>query len=724
MKTSMEAGSAAIGRSAWAFLVMLVSAGVAMAQTPLIQETTTLSSDAAPIESDFSIPQSGAGQYQITLTDLGATLKSQQDGGPGQAPLDNVHVVITRGTTLVAKLDGNTVKTNAVATALFDATPGSYKAHIAGKPGTAPGSGPVGLKIASVASPSTSVLDLSGALIAPPAPQSDLRSYQAEVEIPADGDYEMTLADLKFPRDGTLETAGAFMTQAGSPSLAACLSIPAAGPACPSAQTVHLTAGKYQLIVAGALLAGSDAGVFAMHVTAVTSGAVIHSRRVELGSVKRISESALQLSAGDHTLSFKDLLFPASLSAGSALIATGAQATAVADLATIEKTFSVPATTTPYDVFVYATADATAATGSFVAEVKPVGSAAVLSVVQAVGDPAGNSRAFVFPVDLTAGGAYRTKFGDFQFPVALSGSRIAVVQNGALVGKTDVGASATLSLDSTLVAGRATVLVVSKAASAGSLSTSGGTFGLEMALAAGQTPNVLEVTQGIGGLVSVRKVSVTSAGRYDITISDLAAPAAFNDLMMVVSRGATKLGTLVVGSGGTKPNGGEAIFPDLDASTGNYSITLIATPNATVHASTYGILMATSPGAPTVTLTATPTSVNSGATVGLTWTSQSATSCVATSVPNVWSGAKALSGTDSSSAVTQATTFTLKCTDAAGRSTEKTASVSITAQNNNGGGGGGGGGAFDVLTLLALTLAAALHLGGRASRNPQRPHGR
>jgi hypothetical protein len=81
----------------------------------------------------------------------------------------------------------------------------------------------------------------------------------------------------------------------------------------------------------------------------------------------------------------------------------------------------------------------------------------------------------------------------------------------------------------------------------------------------------------------------------------------------------------------------------------------------------------------------------------------------------VWSGAKALSGTDSSSAVTQATTFTLKCTDTAGRSTEKSVSVSIAAQNNNGGGGGGGGGAFDGLTLLALTLAAALHLGARAA---------
>jgi hypothetical protein len=719
MKTSMEAGSAAVERNSWVraaqvFLWMLIPAGAVMAQTPPFQETTTLSTDADPIESDFSIPQSGAGQYKITLTDLGAKLPDPP-AGPGKAPLDSVHVVITRGTTVVVKLDGNIDKTVAVSTVLFDATPGTYKAHIAGKPGAATGSGPVGLKITSVASSTTTVLDLSGSLAAPQTTQPDLRSYQTDIDVPADGDYTLTLADLEFPRAGALETAGAFLLQAGAPSLSACLNIPAIPTVCESTQTVHLTAGHYQLVVAGALLSGADAGVFAMQVTSVATGAVIHSRRVELGTVKRLSESALQLSAGSHTLSFKDLLFPVSLSAGSAMVATGAQSAATVDAVTIDKAFTVPATSTAYDVFAYAAPDATAATGSYAVEVKPVSGPVALSVVQAIGDPASTARAFVFPVDLTAAGTYRTKFGDFQFPVALSGSRIAVVQNGAIAGKTDAATGTALSLDTPLVTGRATVIAVAKAAGSGALAQSGGTFGLEMATV-GATQPVFEATQGVGGLVSVRKISVTSAGHYDVTIADINAPSTFNDLMLVASRGSQKLFTLVVGSGGSNPQADSATYPDFDATAGNYSFTLIATPNATSHASTYGLSMATSPPAPTLTLTATPATVSSGATVGLSWTSQGATSCTATSSPAAaWSGSKSTSGSDASGPITTATTFTLKCTDSAGRSTEKMASVTVAAQNNDNGGGGGGG-AFDWLTVLALTLVGAVHIGRRSRR--------
>ena len=477
---------------------------------------------------------------------------------------------------------------------------------------------------------------------------------------------------------------------------------------CPTTQTAHLAAGHYQFAVAGALLSGADAGVFAVHITSAATGAVLHSRTVELGSVKRVSDSSFQLAAGTYTLSLKDLLFPAALSASTAMVSTAAQVTAVVDVATSEKQFTVAASDTPFNVFAYATPDATAAAGSYDVEVKPASGAAALSSIQAIGDTSGSPSAYTFPVDIATAGSYRTKFGDFQFPVALSGSRFAVVQNGALVGKTDPATGSALSLDTPLTAGPATVIVVVKPAlNGGALAQAGGTFGLEMALAGG-TQNVFDATQGVGGLVSVRKISVTTAGHFDITVADLDAPDAFNDLMMVISRGAQKLGTLVVGSGGSNPQGGSATLPDFDASAGNYSITLIATPGAK-HASTYGISMASSPPAPTVTLTATPMSVTSGTTTGFAWTSIGATSCTATSTPaGLWSGTKATSGSDSSGAITAATTFTLRCTDSAGRSGEKSVTVDIAAQNNTGGTSKGGGGSFDWLTLVALAIGAAL----------------
>ncbi|HZF14536.1 MAG TPA: hypothetical protein VE046_01210 [Steroidobacteraceae bacterium] len=67
--------------------------------------------------------------------------------------------------------------------------------------------------------------------------------------------------------------------------------------------------------------------------------------------------------------------------------------------------------------------------------------------------------------------------------------------------------------------------------------------------------------------------------------------------------------------------------------------------------------------APTVTLSANPTTVNSGATAQLTWSSTNATSCTAS---GAWSGAKAVSGTETSPAITAASTFTLSCTGAGG----------------------------------------------------------
>lgn len=707
----MEAASATVGRNSWvraaqALLWTLIPAGAVMAQTVPFKETTSLSSDATPIESKFSIPQAGTGQYKITLTDVGALLPDP----PGAAPLDSVHVVITRDATVVAKLDGNKDKTVAFSTAFFDATPGDYVAHITGKPGPASGSGKVGLSITNVAS-SSSVLNLSGALVPPQTTQPDFSSYQVEFDVATDADYTLTLADLKFPRAGALENAGAFLLQAGSSLLSACLSIPEVPPACPATKTVHLVAGHYTLVVAGGLLAGADAGVFAIHVESA-AGNVLHSRRVELGSVKRVTESALSLPAGNHTLSLKDLLFPAALTAGKAMVATAATATAIVDVTTIDQAFTLAAPAA-FDVFAYGTPDATSATGTFIVQVKPASGSAALSTVQAISDPATSARAYAFPIDIATAGTYRTKFGDFQFPVALSGSRIAVVQDGAFAGKTDAATGSSLSLDTPLVAGRASLLVLAKGAGTGALGTSGGTFGLEMALVGATTP-LFETTQGIGGLVDVRKASVPADGRYDITLTDLDAPAPFNDLMLVISRGAQKFATLLVGGGSTTAN--TATYPDFNASVGNYSITLIATPNATEHASTYGLSMLPSPGAPTVTLNATPTTATSGTRVGLTWTSQNATSCVATSSPaGLWSGSKQLNGTDSSEPITAETTFTLRCQDAANRVTEKTVTVSVTAPSNNNGSGGGGG-ALDWLTIAALTLAGAAHLGRRRRR--------
>jgi|GEM_PF-3476770 len=75
--------------------------------------------------------------------------------------------------------------------------------------------------------------------------------------------------------------------------------------------------------------------------------------------------------------------------------------------------------------------------------------------------------------------------------------------------------------------------------------------------------------------------------------------------------------------------------------------------------------------APTINLKANgvdgPLAVVSGTSLGLSWTSTNATSCVASSG---WSGTKALSGSESSGSLTSSTTFVITCTGAGGTATD------------------------------------------------------
>jgi hypothetical protein len=716
MITTMTSRRTAGARNKWTrFATALLPAlslfalSAAFAQSPPFDESKTLSSAVEPIERDFDIGESGRGRYKVTLTDLGAQLQA-----PAPAPLASVQLIITRDATVVAVLDGTPTggPQSAVDTMEFDATPGKYFVHVVGIPGPDEGSGPVGVKIDSTGPTPTNVLSFSGTLAPPATTAPDLITYQLEVTIPADGAYELSLNDLAFPRAGSLQLTSGYLFQAGGSTLAGCVNLTVQAPCAPTV-TVNLTAGTYQWIAGGKLADGMDAALFSFNIKSVADGTVVHTRTVELGAVKRISDTSFQLDAGAYTLSRTDLLFPSKLAEASAIVTRSGQMVALANEATSDVGFTVAADDTPHDVFAYAKSDSVApatGAGSFDIELKPNSGPAALSFISAMGDVSGSPTAYTFPVDITAGGKYTLKFGDFQFPAALGSARLAVVQNGTVVSKTDPNSPS--SLDATLDPGSATVVVVVKpAAISGTLEQAGGTFGLGMS---NGTQNVLDVTQGVGGLVSIRKVSIVSEGRYDLKVSDLDAPDVFGDLMVVISRGSVKLGQAIVGSGGTNPEGAVASLNDLNLPVGNYSITLIANPDNDLKAATYGLSMKSSPPAPTVTLTVTPTTIEAGKTVGLQWSSQGATSCTASSNPSgVWAGTKVLTGTDSSGPVTAATTFTLKCTDASNRTTEKSVSVEISAQNNNGGSGGGGGGAFDWLTLVALTLAVGLHLGRR-----------
>jgi hypothetical protein len=77
---------------------------------------------------------------------------------------------------------------------------------------------------------------------------------------------------------------------------------------------------------------------------------------------------------------------------------------------------------------------------------------------------------------------------------------------------------------------------------------------------------------------------------------------------------------------------------------------------------------------PTVTLSANPTVVATGATTSLTWNTTGATSCTAS---GGWTGTRATSGSEASSAISVGTSFTLACSGAGGSAT---ANVTVQAQ--------------------------------------------
>ena len=84
------------------------------------------------------------------------------------------------------------------------------------------------------------------------------------------------------------------------------------------------------------------------------------------------------------------------------------------------------------------------------------------------------------------------------------------------------------------------------------------------------------------------------------------------------------------------------------------------------------VVVSATPPSPSVSLSANPAQIAEGGTSTLSWSATNASACTASAG---WSGAKAISGSQTTSALSQSTTFTLACTGAGGTTTR---SVSVT----------------------------------------------
>lgn len=634
-----------IGVALW--LAGVLGVARATAPAPLLNEVHTIAAPTTGVPQEYTFSVTAAGNYTVTLTDLGAALSPS-------APLASVKLAVSGSDVLVGSplVGPGALNVNLPAS-------GTYELHVIGMPGPVLGSGPFGIQVTKGA---TQIAAFQGILALPSqGPPSGEAVLDNSFAVSNSGTYTVTLADLQLPQ--SLTTLTLLLVAQGSATPV--VTLPNSG----SLQaTVALTAGvTYDIFAVGQANATAAAGLYSAVVGPSGGGAPVFSQVVPVGNTALVGSPVL--TAGNDTFSLTDLGYPAPLSQAGAVLTLSGQVVAHA-------AGSQPfvATAGTYEVFAVGIA-ATAApgAGSYAVQVLPSSGPALFGAARAVTAAGSTLSPYSFDTTISTSGTYAVSLTDFQFPAVLSSLSLAAVQGGALLG-TPISSAGDFNVNA--AAGPLALIVFAGAGAAGGL------FGIDVTPNAGSA--VFDVTQGVGALFTTQQISVTSAGSYSVTATDLGFPASFASYDTIVTQGTSHLGSIF--GGGTF---------NFAATPGNYFVNFIAQPTGSDQAGTYALTVAAAPAAPTVTLSVDRAQVTSGSTVNIIWSSQNATACTAS---GGWSGSEALSGTITSAALTSNTTFTLTCTGPGG-TTPKSVMVTVTAPS------GGGGGAVGLELLVALAAA-------------------
>jgi hypothetical protein len=283
-----------------------------------------------------------------------------------------------------------------------------------------------------------------------------------------------------------------------------------------------------------------------------------------------------------------------------------------------------------------------------------------------------------------------TKNSTFGLTCSGPGGASAAVKAGV-----NVVPTASLSANPTTVASGSSVALTWTSTNANSCTASGGWTGTLATSGTQATGALLQNTSfsltcnGAGGNSRVATATVTVTGAVVPTASlhssTGAVPSGGTATLTWSSTDATSCTASNAWSGTLAPSGAQST----GALTKNSTFVLTCSgPGGVSSAVKAGINVV-----PTATLTAAPTSVASGSAAILSWSSTNASSCTAA---GSWSGTLATSGTQSTGAVTQNSTYSLTCKGPAGNSNVATATVSL------------GGGVTNTMTLSPRTAALTL----------------
>jgi hypothetical protein len=611
-----------------------------------------------PAAQEFQVTT--AGSYTLSLADL-------------QTPvlLESLRAVVTRDLQVVAQVAvtyPDALALPGTAAQNFMATPGTYRVHVLGTPKPGEAGGGFALKVVP-AGGGTSLLDHADVIAAQSAPATGQSALQTSFQITQPGAYQLTLTDHAFPVAlASLQTLLLQDTDSG----------PVVVPLTAGSFTVT-TPGTYELVIVATAGSPDLAGLYGVRVA--SGGTVVYQSTQPVGAMAPAT-SVNVTTAGQYMLTLGDANFPAILSSLRARVVQGDTVLGGLDVA---DAVAVTAATGAVQIYAVALPATTQGVGAYSVQLANAQQTLLADVrtTDASPDPASPAIYSFTPAATVAAGAYQLKLEDLAFPAQFTSLTAAVAQGVTVVGTFNKASSPQFTLQS----GPVKVLVAAKPPAAGGNAL----FGVTLSSVAGA--NVIESTQGVGGLFRTSTVSIATDGPYDLTLKDLEFPARMGTAQLAITRGTTLIAQII--GGGTVPR--------QQLTAGTYVLNFIGQPASAEQYGTYGLKVAESTPQPAVTLTANPAAITSGQSASLQWTTTNATTCTAS---NGWSGTKSTSGTESVGPLNANATFGLSCTGPGGTGT---ASLTVTVSAPSPSGGGGGGGAFNpyLLGALGLLLLAA-----------------
>lgn len=616
-----------------------------LTETQIVAASTA----AAPTQQTFTI--SSAEDLVVTLTDLQIP-----------AELASAGVVVTQNGAIVASAQLTSPAT--VATANMTGASGDYTIYVFGVPGAGDSIGTFTACVAPKTSTSSCIASASfaGNISAQSSTTSaTVSTLSTSLTVTTAGSYTFTFGDLSFPTALAMApTLGLFQ---GSTSVQTGIT---------SGTAITLSPGTYTLLALAQADPTAEAGLYSISI-ADANGDTLLNTAVPVGALQNPASTFTNDNAQTLILTVADYSFPAQLATASALVTSGATVLGTASSVGGAQTFAGPAGT--LSLWTYGSAGTGA--GTYSADV--AGSSDLDTVAYGVVPSGSTTYAYAYVTSIATAGAYTATAADLQFPTALSALSFEVAQSGLVLGSSTTAATVNI----TAAAGNTVVLVSAGAPT--STTSPNGLFDVNIQSSGSSATLAFDKTQSVSSssaLFNSQTMTVSDDASYQVTLTDLQFPTAFDSLALVVSRGSQVVGKIF--------GGGTFTFT---GTPGDYQLTFVASPSSDQLFGLYSTAVVYAP--PSVTLTASASSVASGSNVTLTWTAANATSC--TSSGGNWSGSVSTSGGSASVLVDETATYTLSCTGTGG-TTSQTATV--TATTNTTTGSKSGGGALDPVWLI------------------------